>query len=87
MNEAEIKEMKAIFSEYLEKTQGYETQIQETYAHVEQWVKDPHMQISTLNIATHSLSCSRFYASKAVDLLRALSDRISERRKEARNVA
>jgi len=87
MNQDEIKEMKAIFSEYLNQIRGYEAQIRETHEHIEMWVKDPHMQISTLNIAAHSLSSSRFFAAKAAELIRALSDRIKARRKEIRNVA
>jgi len=87
MTEAEIKEMKEIFSEYLEKTRGYEAQIRETYAHVALWVKDPEMQVTNLNIAAHSLANSQYYACKAAELVRALSDRITVRRREARNVA
>lgn len=87
MNESEIKEMEAIFSEYLEKKQGYEAQIRETYEHVAKWAKDPDMQVSTLGIAVHSFSCNGFYSYKAAELVRELIDLIKARRKEARDVA
>jgi len=87
MTEDEIKEMREIFSEYLEKTRGYEARIRETYAHVALWVKDPDMQVTNLNIAAHSLANSQYYACKAAELVRALSERIRARRKGLRNVA
>lgn len=87
MTEDEIKEMRAIFSEYFDKTGGYEAQIRETHEHVGKWVNDPDMQVSTLSIAAHSLSCARYHASKATELLDDLTVRIRARRKEERNVA
>ena len=85
MTEDEIKEMKAIINEYLEKIQGHEQEIRETPEDVELWTKDLDLQISSLYIAAYSLSNSQFYASKAAERLRELTDRIKVRKKEARD--
>lgn len=84
MTENEIKDMKEIINEYLEKIRGYEADIRETPECVEMWAKDPDMQVSVLHITAHSLANSGFYSNKALELIRQLSDRIKARRKQMR---